>query len=145
MRNTSILFVLMIAGCAAQYAPPVLPPSHPANPTAESAPPSATSRTLALPDADPATPAHDPTPEAPHEHHHGASAGPSSMDAKPPAGVEWIGEMHKAMHDGDVGAKVRLSDLAATPHLSAIGPLAGLKGEITVIDGHSFVATAEAG
>jgi acetolactate decarboxylase len=50
-------------------------------------------------------------------------------------GVRWVGEMHKAVHEGDTGGKVALASLLATPHLFAIGPVAGLRGEITVIDG----------
>jgi acetolactate decarboxylase len=61
------------------------------------------------------------------------------------ARVVWVGEQHKAVHDGDFGEKVRLTELAARPHLFAIGPLAGLKGEITVIDGQAVIATAEGG
>lgn len=65
----------------------------------------------------------------------------TSDDAK----VLWVGEQHKAVHDGDFGTKVRLADLDKQPHLFAIGPLAGLKGEITIIDDQAAVATAEGG
>ncbi len=57
--------------------------------------------------------------------------------------VAWAGEQHKAVHDGDVGAKVQLIDLARRPHLYAIGPLEGLVGEITVLDGRPTISTVE--
>ena len=63
-----------------------------------------------------------------------------SEAATAPARVQWIGGMHKAVHDGDSGGKIAVSSLRRTPHLNAIGPVAGLRGEITVIDGDASVA-----
>ncbi len=57
--------------------------------------------------------------------------------------VAWAGEQHKAVHDGDVGAKVQLAELARRPHLYGIGPLEGLTGEITVLDGRPAISTVE--
>lgn len=57
--------------------------------------------------------------------------------------VVWAGEQHKAVHDGDVGAKVQLAELARRPHLYAVGPLEGLAGEITVLDGRPTISTVE--
>jgi acetolactate decarboxylase len=54
--------------------------------------------------------------------------------------VRWVGAMHKAVHDADHGGKVSLEALAKQPHLNAIGPVEGLRGEITVIDGERWVA-----
>ena len=63
----------------------------------------------------------------------------------PPADgvVLWIGEQRKAVHDGDVSAKVRLAELARRPHLYGIGPLEGLTGEITVVDGRATISTVQ--
>jgi acetolactate decarboxylase len=47
--------------------------------------------------------------------------------------------MHKAVHEGDTAGKVALPLLLAEPHLFAIGPVADLRGEITVIDGVPFI------
>lgn len=69
------------------------------------------------------------------------SPGPAAADG----GVAWAGEQHKAVHDGDVGAKVRLADLARRPHLYGVGPLEGLTGEITVLDGQPTISTVEGG
>jgi acetolactate decarboxylase len=55
--------------------------------------------------------------------------------------VAWAGSQRQAVHAGDVGPKVRLSELAARPHLYAIGPLEGLTGEITVLDGNAAITT----
>jgi len=63
-----------------------------------------------------------------------------SAAAKVRARVQWIGGMHKAVHDGDSRGKVAVSSLLRTPHLNAIGPVAGLRGEITVIDGDASVS-----
>lgn len=56
------------------------------------------------------------------------------------ARVRWIGAMHKAVHEGDRGGKIAISSLLSAPHLYAIGPVAGLRGEITVIDGEPSIA-----
>jgi len=61
------------------------------------------------------------------------------------ARVQWIGEMHKAIHEGDTKGKVRLASLLAAPGLNAIGPVEGLRGEITVIDGAVVIGVVEAG
>jgi acetolactate decarboxylase len=60
-----------------------------------------------------------------------------------PGRVQWIGGMHKAVHDGDRGGKVAVSSLLRTPHLNALGPVAGLRGEITVIDGEASVSVVD--
>jgi acetolactate decarboxylase len=49
------------------------------------------------------------------------------------------------VHEGDFGAKVRIRDLAGRPHLFALGPLEGLLGEITVLDGRAVITTVEQG
>jgi acetolactate decarboxylase len=45
----------------------------------------------------------------------------------------------------DIGPNVDLSKLIREPHLYALGPVAGLKGEVTVVDGQVFVSTANDG
>lgn len=63
------------------------------------------------------------------------------VERTPASSVNWAGSQRQAVHDGDVGAKVRLSDLATQPHLYALGPLEGLAGEITVLDGKAAIST----
>ena len=75
----------------------------------------------------------------------GCRATHSLPDGMSDGEVAWAGAQHKAVHDGDVGAKVRLADLARRPHLYAIGPLEGLTGEITVLDGQPTISTVEGG
>jgi acetolactate decarboxylase len=70
---------------------------------------------------------------------------PGRATAEADGAVAWAGEQHKAVHDGDVGAKVRLADLARRPHLYAVGPLEGLVGEITVLDGQPTISTVQGG
>lgn len=67
----------------------------------------------------------------------GASAAASGYS------VEWVGELRAVHLDGDARPRVRLSDIEPGAGTFAIGPLAGLRGEITVLDGRAFVARAD--
>jgi len=49
------------------------------------------------------------------------------------------------VRDGDLTGRVALTALAMRPHLYAVGPLEGLKGEVTVWDGKASLARWEAG
>jgi len=75
----------------------------------------------------------------------GCHSAPAARSGATDGKVMWAGAQHKAVHDGDVGAKVRLAELAQRPHLYAIGPLEGLTGEITVLDGQPTISTVERG
>jgi acetolactate decarboxylase len=59
--------------------------------------------------------------------------------------IECVGEMMVVHREGDARPRVNLQDVALGPGSFAIGPVAGLRGEITVIDGESYVATAADG
>lgn len=59
--------------------------------------------------------------------------------------VETVGAMRDVMQKGDLSARISLDALAGLPHLYALGPLEGLKGEITIFDGVPSIATVEAG
>jgi acetolactate decarboxylase len=57
-----------------------------------------------------------------------------------PGEVKWTGEMRKVMRDGDLSGAVNLDALAKWPHLYALGPLEGLRGEVTIWDGKPSIA-----
>jgi acetolactate decarboxylase len=52
--------------------------------------------------------------------------------------------MRDVMQKGDFSAHIDLASLRDTPHLYALGPVEGLRGEITVFDGQPSVATVQA-
>ncbi len=58
--------------------------------------------------------------------------------------VRWIGAQRDVL-GGDVSGKVALASLAGLPHLYALGPRAGVTGEITVLDGVPWIARVRAG
>ena len=64
--------------------------------------------------------------------------------ATPAFRVEWKGALRDT-HGGDFSGKVNLADLPRGPQLYAIGPAAGLIGEITIINGRLSLARAEHG
>lgn len=55
-----------------------------------------------------------------------------------------VGAMRQVMHEGRLGAQVRLDSLTAVPHAYGLGPLAGLRGELLLYDGTCYVATVGA-
>lgn len=52
--------------------------------------------------------------------------------------------MHE-VHTGADEGRLNLAELASVPHLYAVGPLAGLRGEITIFDGAPSIATVKDG
>ena len=58
--------------------------------------------------------------------------------------VSWEGTL-KAVHHGDVSAKVSLQEFSSKKHLYAVGPVAELDGEITVIDSNFHIARVRDG
>jgi len=57
--------------------------------------------------------------------------------------IDWIGRLQKVHRDGDARPNINLLDIEGPDGLFAIGPLAGLRGEITVVDGSAFIARVE--
>ncbi len=53
--------------------------------------------------------------------------------------VRWVGAQRDVL-GGDVDGKIDLPALLAVPHLYALGPRAGVSGEITVLDGEPWIA-----
>lgn len=58
--------------------------------------------------------------------------------------VSWEGTL-KAVHHGDVSGKVSLQQFSGKKHLFAVGPVAELDGEITVIDSNFHIARVRHG
>lgn len=63
----------------------------------------------------------------------------SSMTTASPADVSVVGEMRKVMKDDDRSAHITLDELNRK-HVYALGPVEGLNGEITIIDGQLFIS-----
>jgi acetolactate decarboxylase len=57
--------------------------------------------------------------------------------------VKYAGNRTAIIQQGDLSARIYLDTLSEIPHLYAIGPIEGLKGEITVYDGKASIATIE--
>jgi acetolactate decarboxylase len=75
---------------------------------------------------------------------------PSDQTERPlataPVGeVRWLGAMRKVMREGDLTGVVDLRALADRSHLYAVGPLEGLRGEVTIWDGKPSLATLKNG
>ncbi len=57
--------------------------------------------------------------------------------------VKYSGSRLNIINDADFSAKIELDSLMNIPNLYAMGPIKGLKGEITVYDGQISLATLE--
>src|SRR5687767_4532707 len=57
-----------------------------------------------------------------------------------PVPVSSFGKLRTMVHEGDVTAKVKLGEVLSRPHAFAVGALAGLAGEVTVLDGVAWLA-----
>ena len=62
---------------------------------------------------------------------------PMSLSAQK---VRMTGAMHRVMAQGDLSATVQLDSLLDQSHLFALGPVAGLQGEIMAFDGRVYVS-----
>ncbi|HEX7127423.1 MAG TPA: acetolactate decarboxylase [Thermodesulfobacteriota bacterium] len=54
--------------------------------------------------------------------------------------VRFVGSQRETAEEGRVEARIDLASLAGRPHLCAVGPLAALRGEVTVLDGRASIA-----
>src|ERR1051325_1943439 len=64
----------------------------------------------------------------------------SSLATQVMAEVKVFGEMRRMFTAHDIGPNVDLAEVNRNPHLYALGPVAGLAGEVTVADGQVFVS-----
>jgi len=53
--------------------------------------------------------------------------------------VRWVGEQRLVVREGDLSGRIDLETLSKLPHLYAVGPVEGLKGEVTIFDGLPFI------
>lgn len=61
-----------------------------------------------------------------------------ALQPSEPHATTIVGEMRKVMRDGKLEGTIRLDTIAKREHLYGLGPLAYLKGEITVMDGVAY-------
>ena len=61
-----------------------------------------------------------------------------------PFRVQWIGAQRNLL-EGDLRGHADLQELARLTHLNAVGPLDGVRGEVTIINGRPSVAHVSAG
>ncbi len=54
--------------------------------------------------------------------------------------VAWVGKLMKVHREGDASPQADLAKCAQKPMGFALGPLAGLRGEITVLDGAAYIS-----
>lgn len=54
--------------------------------------------------------------------------------------VERFGTLREVLRDGEVQGRVRVADVADRPGVVALGALADLRGEVTVIEGETWLA-----
>ncbi|HMG20855.1 MAG TPA: acetolactate decarboxylase [Kofleriaceae bacterium] len=68
---------------------------------------------------------------------------PPAAAPPPRPEVRVWGELRAMMHEGRTEARVAIAPLLATPHLYAVGAVAGMRGEITVVDGAAWLALGD--
>jgi hypothetical protein len=74
-----------------------------------------------------------------------ACAGIAQRAAAPQAGVQQIGAMREVMRDGKTQGRVHLAALDLRPGTVGVGALAGLAGEVTILDDAIYLAVPQAG
>ena len=57
--------------------------------------------------------------------------------------VDWVGELRAVHLEGDARPRIHLRQIEPRDGTFAIGPLSGLRGEITVTDGEAYIARAD--
>src|SRR5262245_13717178 len=72
------------------------------------------------------------------------SARTEAIARGPGYSIGWVGAQRQVLA-GDLTPRADLRHLARVPHLYALGPLAGLQGEVTVIDGTPLITTLPGG
>ena len=81
-----------------------------------------------------ASPADLPGPER-------AKADTVRAESEPPPWVRHVGNRQAILQQGDLSARIALDSLAGVDHLYALGPVDGLRGEVTIYDGMPSITT----
>src|SRR5262249_33608245 len=71
-------------------------------------------------------------------------ASPSGVVQGPGYRLGWSGAQRRVL-EGDLTPCASLRDYAGVPHVYALGPLQGLRGEVTIIDSTPLITTLAAG
>ena len=64
-----------------------------------------------------------------------AKADTVRAESESPPWVRHVGSRHAIMRQNDLSAQIALDSLAGVDHLYALGPVDGLRGEVTIYDG----------
>lgn len=64
----------------------------------------------------------------------------STEKIKPTPVVSIVGEMRNVMHKGELDGTIDLDTISNKQHLYGLGPVEYLRGEILIVDGHSYVS-----
>src|SRR5437868_10952635 len=73
------------------------------------------------------------------------SRAPNAPSASRPPSTEvkvW-GNLREMMREGRTESRVAVAPLLVPPHMHAVGAIAGMRGEITVVDGTAWLALGE--
>jgi len=62
-------------------------------------------------------------------------------ESESPPWVRYVGNRRAIMKQGDLSARIALNSLAGVDHLYALGPVEGLRGEVTIYDGMPSITT----
>lgn len=66
---------------------------------------------------------------------------PTATDKSQPVEVHHVGDRRNIINQGDLDGKIDLESLSDHSDLFAVGPVAGLRGEITIYDGRPSIST----
>src|SRR4051812_29450390 len=66
-----------------------------------------------------------------------------NLQAAADSEVHVLGQMRRMFTARDIKSNVDLAKVTQNPHVYALGPIGGLTGEITVLDGQVFVSKAK--
>jgi len=66
-----------------------------------------------------------------------------STDNETATEVKVWGSLHEMMREGRTESRVAIAPLLATPHMYAVGAIANMRGEVTIVDGTAWVALGE--
>jgi len=72
-----------------------------------------------------------------------AAPGTPSAAKRPAPELKVWGSLRELMHEGRTESRVAIASVIATPHVYAVGAVAGMRGEITVVDSTAWLALGD--